>query len=270
MGSHRRPTDRRALRALTAAAALACLGMVVGALSQTSAAWQDDAGFTSGITSGTWTGAPILAGAGVSLSYTWTKIDPPTATGGQVCAAVTVSTTSPSYVAWSFDLDLTQPPWNGVTSGYTVTGGGTGGYVAGNRYRVSGTADPSIGVSATDPTVQTICNPSLPPIPASAAGGYYTVTTTRGTWTGNTACLVTTVTGNGKQPFYFLWTAPVDMSTAFARVNATRVQMNPADPLVTISPALSTAQSTYTITPTWPAAIKGTGTYSVTVCAYKN
>ena len=273
--ARRRPWFGRALarsRTGSAAVLVLLLSTLGWATQPTSSAWTDPAFFTTSASSGSWQVAPVLAGPGVSVSSTWSA-GSVSSSGAVACATVTVSTTSATPIPWSFDLNLAVPPWNGQTSGYSDNLGATLTDVGNDRYEVSGTASWLL-VSAGQPRVDTICNFSLPAIPASASAGYYTVQTTRATgkeWTTDTACMVTTVTGNGTQPFPFQWTASLDLSPAFARVTPTvgRVQGGRSSWATTFTPALSPQQSSYVVASTLPSSISGTGSYSVTVCAYR-
>lgn len=251
-----------------AVAALVVLTTLGWTTRPTSATWTAPAYFAASASSGSWQAAAILPGPGVSVSYTW-WVGPVYSSGAQVCASVTVSTTSATPVPWSFDLDLTAPPWNGATSGYNETIGAQQELVGSTRYRISGTAD-WILISAGHPRVDQVCNYSLPPIPASSSAGFYTVTTTQGPdWTTTTACLTTTVTGNGSQPFSFEWTAPLDLSSALAKIRPRAGRVQQTGGTATIAPTLSPQQSSYTISSGWAGAIKGTDSAAVTVCAYR-
>lgn len=152
-------------------------------------------------------------------SITWTLV---TNNPVQACFDVNVTTSSTTPVTWSLDVNLTKAPFNGVDAKrFTLTG--TDGWryqttaAAPGLMRITGKASAGTAtVVAGQHYTVGVCHYQLPD-PVQTPGAY-TVTHTPTTWTDTRACVATTVTGNGTEPFYFAWTTPVDMTAAAARL----------------------------------------------------
>lgn len=277
-GSFRSAGVTRILAASVAGLMLLGAGSVVG---NTVAAWQDPAVFKAQVGAGTWSGGgsdspggPVVSGsADVVIGNTsWTITNATSSI--QACSAVQVTTTSNSEVAWKILIVTTESPWNGATSGYSQNGDGydwsfntpSAGYI-----QVSGGYKDNQKISATHPRTVTVCNYGLQPAPVKSAN--YTVSTSHGAWDSSRACMVTTVTGTGVEPFYFNWSIPLDLQPAFAKIEsysghqATSVRVDGSFP-GTFSPSLSTSTMTYTAASATASAIRGTGSYSFTTCVH--
>jgi len=196
----------------------------------------------------------------------------------QVCFVVSVSTTSTTPVPWALEMDLTQAPFNGTTSSFTLLDAPGGGNIAWKlgvttnlatmKATVAGKPDVNQPVhlisSATTLRFQ-VCNHSLPPGVQTPSA--YTVTYANApAWTAKQACVRATVTGNGSSRFYFAWTAEIDMSAAVAAVGAFTNFSNPEGNLWQLT-RTDLGGNRFRFTSSSPANIAGTGTYTFTYCA---
>lgn len=131
---------------------------------------------------------------------------------------------------WAIRVDLDAPPWNGAAVGQ-IDLNGTGTITVENPRSVlitgrthGGGFDPRTNntplTSARTATI-TICNYNAP-VPPPADPSWYTVTTTQGRWTDREACVVVTVATTrddlASNPFFYGWTATVDLIAAKARI----------------------------------------------------
>lgn len=273
----RPPGRERRLRRLSGLVALLLVvaGVVATrATGPTSAAWTDPAIVVAMASSTSWTsttGNPVVPGnSSTSVSnITWTQNNYTSSIS--VCFSAQVTTASATPVAWAIVIDTSQPPWNGVTTGYSQQGDGyswADNTPSAGKIQISGGYTDNMGASATQPRTVSVCNSSLQPIAASKATAAFTTASEHGTWTDSQACIVTTVAGNGSQPFYFNWAASVDMQPAIARLVGGVSQIRADGVPLAFSPALSAAVSSYTASSQTASAIKASGAYSFTVCAY--
>lgn len=194
----------------------------------------------------------------------------------QVCFHGDVSTTSTTPVAWALDIDLSQPPFNGVAArtlslqgvdGWRydlardtpadgmaqITGnvrGGRATIIAGQTYRVE------------------LCDWRLPDgVDTPSAYTVSTVPTTP--WTDTHACLATTITGNGTSQFYVGWSTTVDMAPAVARLTDAGHVLD----AWTYGPdewkvdRTQTGPTTFLVTSDGPSTIAGTQSFTFITCA---
>lgn len=215
-------------------------------------------------------GAPSV----VMTDIEWTLV---TNNPVQACFTAHVTTTSTTPMDWSLTIDMSRPPYNGADprvlqlSGQdswrytlhrdtpepgivTVTGSANGGrttVVAGQEHLVD------------------VCAWTLPE--GVQTPGAYTVTTVPASgadWTDRRACLVTTVTGNGTEPFYFGWTADVDMTPAIDHLAEAGRQLSAYaygsnEWMLTRTPT----DTGFVVTSRSPANIHDTGTFTFLTCA---
>lgn len=195
----------------------------------------------------------------------------------QVCFHGTVTTTSTSPVQWGLTIDLAQAPFNGASHN-TLQLAGADGW----RYRIAPN-QPSPGYARVEGTNNggrrtvvagqsyrvDVCDWSLPAGVDTPSA--YTVTTAPSTtqWSTTTACLETTVTGNGTSQFYVGWTAQVDMAPAIARLaeggnGLSAWSYGPTEWMVNRT---QTGATTFTVTSTGPSTVAGTGSFTFTTCA---
>ena len=196
----------------------------------------------------------------------------------QACFTATVTTASSTPVIWGLTLDLAKPPFNGTSgSGFQLTGAGSG------RFRLAQDS-PSTGylqvignsgqakISSGDSLEITLCHWGLPA--AVRTPSAYSVTTAPSTqpaqWSDTKACMITTVTGNGSEQFYFAWTTLVDAAPAAARL----AQAGNTTPSWTYDwdqewklTRTQTGPSAFTVVSGTSGAIAGTETFTFTTCA---
>lgn len=160
----------------------------------------------------------------VTTNLVWTSI---TNNPVQGCFSVDVSTTSTTPVVWRITLDLSEAPFNGATTGYSIQGGDSWRYEqyastpSAGYLQIGGTDNPQAGrrtIVAGQTYEVSVCHWGLPPGVQTPSA--YTSTTVQGTWTDTRACLITTVTGNGTSQFYFGWTVTLDMQSAVSRLQS--------------------------------------------------
>ena len=194
----------------------------------------------------------------------------------QACFAADVTTASTTPVPWRLEVDLTQPPFNGATTGYSFQGNDGWLYQqsaatpAAGYMQISGAVGKAreTVVAGTTYEVQ-VCNYGLPPGVQTPSA--YTVSSTQGTWTNNSACVQTTVTGNGTSQFYFGWTAVVDLRAAASRVGRTspRLELENAWQQ-TWTPAPDIGPNVYRVASQTSANLAGTQSYTFSACAMRN
>lgn len=137
----------------------------------------------------------------------------------QVCVAVDVTTDSPTPVEWRVELDLSLPPFNGRTDGYSLAGPDAWRFgllpdtPSAGHLQVGGTPwGGAQTITAGQTYVVELCHWGLAAVDTPSA---YTVTSEpSGTWTDTRACVVTTVAGNGTSPFWFGWEVVLDLQPA--------------------------------------------------------
>jgi len=196
----------------------------------------------------------------------------------QACFTAIVTTASSTPVTWGLTLDLSKPPFNGASaSGFQLDGPGSGRFrtvpdsPSPGYLQVVGNAGQA-KISSGDIFEITLCHWGLPA--AVQTPSAYTVATAPATlpaqWSGTQACMITTVTGNGSEQFYFAWTALVDAAPAVARL----AQAGNTSPSWTYDwnqewkvARTQTGPSAFKVVSRPPAAIAGTETFTFTTCA---
>lgn len=191
----------------------------------------------------------------------------------QACFVAHVTTTSPSPVPWSLTVDLTRPPYNGAApSELQLSGADSWRYTKATttpaRVTITGTSSGGRStVVAGQEHLVGVCSWSLPP-GAQTPSAYSVSTAPTGTWTDRRACLLTTVTGNGTERFYFGWAADVDMTPALDRLRAGGRQLSAYSFGSNEWSLTRTATTTgFHVVSRSPSNISGTGTISFTTCA---
>jgi hypothetical protein len=143
------------------------------------------------------------------------------------CTVVSVTGIDSTPRDWEILVDLSTAPWYGTSASRLVlTGSGTLTVVDDTTVSITGGYNGRKFNSRTDNTPITdsqtalleICNHPTPP-PEPGDPSWYSVTTApSGTWTDTTACVDVTVTSLRNDletfPFYFGWTATVDLDEA--------------------------------------------------------
>lgn len=274
----------RALAVRAVVVALMMVAIVVPLnLQPTSAAWNDDAYFTTTVTAGEWAPAgpsgPVYNGNDdtVVTDISWTLV---TNNPVQACFVAEVTTTSPTPVPWRLTMDLGRAPFNGQSSGYQLAGNDSWRYQFHSNspgpgfIQVGGTAGGGRQTIVVGQVYEvSVCNWSLPP--GVQTPGAYTVTIGQGEWTPTRACLVTTVTGNGTEPFYFGWTAQLDMQPAVAHLIANGRSFDGYSYggnnwMFTRTANPAAGPYAWTVTSSSPANIAGSQQFSFTTCAVSN
>jgi hypothetical protein len=151
------------------------------------------------------------------------------------CTVVSVTGIDSTPRHWELLIDLSTAPWYGTAaSRLVVSGSGTLTVVNATTVRITGRSNPGNFNSRTNNTPITntqialfeICNHQSPE-PRPGDPSWYSVTTSpSGTWTTTTACLDLRVTSLRNDletyPFYFGWTARVDLSGAVTHLGEDR------------------------------------------------
>jgi hypothetical protein len=227
----------------------------------------------------TWTSAGPIYPESPAISLTDVTWDLVTNNPIQVCFHGTVTTSSPTPVPWALTIDLGQAPFNGAES-RSLSLQGTDGW----RYKVD-PDQPAVGYAQIVGTARggretievgqsyrvDVCDYRLPPGVDTPSA--YTVSTAHGSpWSDTTACIDTTITGNGTSMFYVGWSAQVDMAPAIARLaqanhTASAWSYGSNDWMVERS---QTSATTFAVTARAPADIAGTGSFTFTICAVSN
>jgi hypothetical protein len=276
----------RAATALVAALALLALVLASRSADDTSAAWNDNATLAVSLTAGTWSGGsgPVYPGADTTQFSTTITWDLKNATSGQqACFTANVTTASTTPVVWKVDLDLSQPPFNGVTGGFRLAGNNGWKYQLAYNTPVQGIAEitgkpdanePWVTVVAGQTRVVEVCNDNLPGAVQTPTA--YSVSSAHGTWTDSRACIDTTITGNGTSQFYFAWQTTVDMSTAVARLaaagHATNQWQYANNDWMTShnTPATTASPPTFNVVSAIASNLVGTGSFTFEICAVFN
>ncbi len=197
----------------------------------------------------------------------------------QVCFHGTVTTSSPTPVPWALTIDLGQAPFNGADAGGLSLQGADGWRyqvdpdrpTAGYAQIVGSAGDGRETIVAGQTYRVDVCDYGLPAGVDTPSA--YTVSTAQGSpWSGRTACLDTTITGNGTSIFYVGWSAQVDMAPAIARLaqanhTANAWSYGSTDWMVQRT---QTSATTFAVTARAPADVAGTGSFTFTICAVSN
>lgn len=219
-------TARRRPVLLAWAAALALLGLVLGAAWQvqpSQAAWQDDAVSVANASAGTWGGGggegPFTPGNDdtVISGATWAV-----ASATQYCVDVEVTTESTDPVAWAMDVDTSGNPFNSSLPDELQGAVPSGTPVAGEVVEVTGTdGGPDSPFNATwnnhlitagqTATVR-VCDydAGLPAVVDAGDDTYSYASEFTGTTLTN-SCVSTRIDG-ASSPFYVGWEVVVDWS----------------------------------------------------------
>lgn len=235
--------------------------------------------------------ALVLAGWGVptTWSYTPAPLDPvypgdeDTVTSEpqwqlsqptSACVTVDVTTDSAEPVEWRVELDLSLPPFNGVTQGYSLSdtwaytlhpATPSEGYL---QVRGNPQAGTHLVTAGTTRTFE-LCNWGL--APADQPSAYSVTTEPTGTWTDTRACMITTVAGNGTSPFWFVWSATVDLQPAADHLaaagrNPVGYQWGDGSWSLLRTPAPETGPYAWHVVEAPYNALRGTDTASFEVC----
>lgn len=284
--------------------ALAALGVVLfavglGTVATTTAAWTDPAVVTLQASTGQWAPAPsttpadsvITKGNDATsiLSTQWSIAATPADAG--FCVEVLITGTQATESAWELHVDTSKAPfyggghvWAGPANadlsypsslpGILVVRGVTS---PGNSWN-SGWNNALLAMGQQ--LTLKLCasnSPIAPPGPSS----WYSVQLSEPIWSDSRACVVLTVTGKVTDlvanPFYFGWTAHVDLTAAKEMVAAHGMVLN----WVEWTPWQSDGYQyfltpgdgqdiadTYQLTSGRRTAIRGTGVTTVTVCVH--
>lgn len=160
------------------------------------------------------------------------------------------------------DVAFTLPPAGTATATVPVPGG----FPAGAVTRVAMT----LGTWGVRTTWTRTAPPSQPPVDPSA----YTSVGSAGTgsrWTGNTACVHLTVTGNGTSAAPFSWVADVDLAAAFERVSQGGGTLAVSSDLTAGMGTLThVAGTTYRVTSGPQGALSGRQSRTVELCVLRS
>jgi len=276
------------------AAVLLLLAAAVTQFMPTQAAWTDATAFTATASTGSWPGD--ISDGGISDGNEFTDIDDivwdPTSST-KFCTVVTVTGTSSTPQPWQLNVDLTQPPFNGVGINEIKVKGGEKAQGVGNTMIVTGTMKPNKPfdpISNNSPITNT--QQAFPEMcvskgtPAQGDPSWYTVAVTQGTgpdWSATRACLTvtvtTTVTDLALNPFYYAWQTNLDLAPALNRITSAggtpaSVQWSPGSAggknFDTTPTTYNPVQPSYAITSGTNTAIRGQGsgdeTATLTAC----
>ena len=204
----------------------------------------------------------------------------------QVCTVVSVTGIDSEPWEWAIKVDVTVAPWYGISAQHvSVRGTGTTIILSPTVVLVTGSSnggpwDPRTNntpITNEQTALVTICS-QTPPVPSPADVSWYEVTTTDGVWTDTEACVVVTAspTGAASGPFFFGWTAMVDLTAAKAWFTDAgrkpkKVSWSPQPngaPGYSVSPTgFNPPADTYTITSGYDFALRaGGGSKTTTVC----
>jgi hypothetical protein len=204
----------------------------------------------------------------------------------QVCTVVNVTGIDSEPWDWAIEINLTVAPWYGTSPQHiSARGTGTTTILSPTLVLVTGRSnggpwDPSTNntpINNAQTAVITICN-QTPPVPTPADPSWYTVTPTEGVWTATEACVVVTAapTDLASGPFFFGWTATVDLIAAKDALEAAggtpkKVSWSPQPngvPNYSVTPSdFKTPLDEYTITSGYDFALRaGGGSKSITAC----
>lgn len=224
----------RARTSVIIAVVVALLALVATQLVPTQASWNDAAAFTATASTGTWPGNDISDG-GISVGNTttviagiaWTITSPT-----QFCVVVTVTGTSSTPQPWQLDVDLTQPPFNGVGVGQVTVQRGQTAQGPGSTMIVTGRTRANRPFNANNNnTPITNAQQAFPRMcvttatPPQGDPSWYTANVAQGigtNWTATRACLTLTVTTTvadlALNPFFYGWQTMLDLAPALSRI----------------------------------------------------
>ncbi|BDV32067.1 hypothetical protein [Microbacterium terricola] len=270
-------------RAAAGAAAAVAVLLAAGSVTSTSAAWTDSVHVAAATDVGTWAdqepdmNGPFEPGEPSTVigQASWTM--PATNTSGY-CAALTITTTSPTPIPWSMIIHLDEAPywgaagmiWGQDVEVTPVSGDPTRAVVTG-RY-------PYETIAAGTVLTTSICNANAVAPPVGDPDWYTVTTAVKGTWTATRACIDITVTGRrdlAEYPYFFGWTTTVDLSAAKAAMTAAGGHVNHVDwspapsggYAFTVDPSSnSPVADRYTLTSGTITALRGTQSQTITVC----
>ena len=269
------------------------MGLAASRFIPTQAAWNDTAAFTA--TASTWPGNVDISNGGITTGNTTTVISDiswSVTSPTRFCVDVTVTGTSSTPQPWQLDVDLTQPPFNGVSVSQVTVQRGQSAQGPGNTMIVTGTMRPgrpfnrnnnNSPITNTQQAVPRMCVTTT--TPAQGDPSWYTVTVTQGTgnnWTATRACLTVTVTTNvtdlALNPFFYAWQTTLSLAPALDRITSAggtpdAVQWTPSaggSNFTTTPTTYNPVQPSYAITSGTNTAIRGQGsgdeTAIVTAC----
>lgn len=300
--TERRPSGALRRRIATyVAIAVVALTAVVSQVVLTQASWNDQLSYATPMSAGTWqVVSPIaIRDGGISAGNAATQIANiawPDVRPSAFCTTVSFTGTSSTREHWQVKVDLDQVPFRGLRADQVRVQRGV--KVAGpdNTLLITGVAnnDPNAPfdvwsnntpISNTQTALVDICmdwnaQPQGDP-------DWYTTTLTPGTggeWTDTRACMTlqvaTTQRDLAANPFFYHWTATLDMSSAFARLAAagnvaTRVEwplVQPDRDKLTSNPSPDAPPSaSYQLVSGTTTALRATGSghevATVTACA---
>jgi hypothetical protein len=227
----------RTRASLITAVVLVVLGIAASRFVPTQAAWNDTAFFTATASTGTWVGNGDISDGGISVGNTTTVISDiawTVSSPTQFCVVVTVTGTSPTPQPWQLDVDLAQPPFNGVTVNDVSIQRGETAPGPDNTMIVTGTMRPgkpfnrnnnNSPITNTQEAFPRLCVSDAPL--AQGDSSWYTVTVTEGTgtnWSPTLACLTVTVTTNvadlALNPFFYAWQTTLSLAPALDRITS--------------------------------------------------
>ncbi len=179
----------------------------------------------------TYTGSDPINPGGGGFTVTTTYTQP---ASQQICANITVSTTSTTALTWTANLRVTGAPFNGDTNA-THYQFGSGNYKfqsttpTGDHFIVVGNTGFDTVISGT-PRTFSICNYGTPAPSGRADGVTYTVTPGAVPAPGYYICQTFTVTTQGATVFYVGWDATVDLTGLAAAYHTQSGQIGHAYP----------------------------------------
>lgn len=288
-----------ARRAITAGVAAV---LVLGAASTsrtTDAAWTDATSFAAAASAGTWATQPpatpansVIVPDSPTTSINAINWEITTAPGNlDFCVSLTITGATSQPAPWELRADLDLPPFNGMDVGDVYYQGDT------QVTLRAAPGDPRTLVITGKGQASEPWNPkwnnvlldssrTLPvklcvgsaPVPPQGSPAWYTTSVRQGEWTDTRACKVLSVIGRvtdtAANPFYFGWTATLDLTDAKARiaqrrtVNEVSWDPNPSNGYqFSTSPGVNKpVPDSYTITSGRMTVIKGTQRATVTAC----
>ena len=151
----------------------------------------------------------------------------------QFCTEVRITGGRRRRVPWQVNVDLTQPPFYGVSpSGVQTNSTGVITVVNAQSLRITGNGpftwhwDPrqnNTPITSSQTALLTICVYNAP-VPPPAPTSTYAVTYANGTWTTTEACVVATITTTRHDlasfPFSYGWSIPIDLTAAKAKITS--------------------------------------------------
>ena len=155
-----------------------------------------------------------------------------------MCTVANITGIDATPRAWAIRVDLNAAPWY-RTAPHQIDLNGTGIVTVESPSSVlikgrthGGRFDPRTNNTplTSDLTATiTICNYNAP-VPPPADPSWFTVSTTQGTWTDTTACVVVTIATTrsdfATNPFFYGWATTVDLTAAKARITGAGKTLN--------------------------------------------